>query len=143
MARYTTTIRSSLSPTEALARLADFSSAAEWDPGVASARRLDEGPAHVGSRVALVARVGRRSVPLTYEVVELVEGERVVHAAEARLYRSLDTITIAPHGDGALVTYDARLEGRGGFALAEPLLALALRRIGDRARAGLERYVNP
>ncbi len=143
MARYRTTIRSSLSPAEAFARLADFSSTASWDPGIDSARRLETGPVRVGSRVALVARVGRRSVPLTYEVTELVEGERVVHAAEARRYRSIDTITFAPHGDGAVVTYDARLEGRGGFALAEPLLALALRRIGDRARAGLERFVNP
>lgn len=143
MARYTTTIRSSLPPAEALARLADFSSAATWDPGVASARRLDEGPVRVGSRVALVARVGRRSVPLTYEVTELVAPERVVQVAEAPRFRSIDTINFAPHGDGALVTYDARLEGRGGFALAEPLLALVFRRIGTRARAGLERFLNP
>lgn len=143
MAHYRTTLRSTLSPEAAFALLADFSSAAAWDPGVESARRLDEGPVRVGSRVELVARFGRRRIPLVYAVRELEEGARVVHAAEAPLFRSIDTITIAPHGDGALVTYDARLEGKGGFALAEPLLSLAFRRIGDRARDGLSRALNP
>ena len=43
MAHFVTTIGSPGSPEEVFEYLADFSSAAEWDPGVARAERLDEG----------------------------------------------------------------------------------------------------
>jgi hypothetical protein len=38
--------------------------------------------------------------------------------------------------------YDADLRGRGAFRLANPLLALVFRRIGDRARGGLQEALN-
>jgi len=44
-----------------------------------------------------------------------------------------------PTDVGSVVTYDADLRVRGLFRLADPLLALAFRRIGDRARDGLVR----
>ena len=53
MARYRTTIESSLPPDVAFAELADFSSAERWDPGVISARRVDNGELGLGSRFHL------------------------------------------------------------------------------------------
>jgi hypothetical protein len=40
-------------------------------------------------------------------------------------------------GRGTRVTYDADLSLKGPLRLADPLLALAFRRVGDRARDGL------
>lgn len=143
MARYQTSIPSSLSVEQAFSYLADFSSTQEWDPGVVVARRVDEGPVTVGSRVALTAKFARRGVPLVYEVRELQAPSKVVHVAESRLFRSIDTVSVIPHGEGSLVNYDARLECRGLFVLAAPLVALTFRRVGERARSGLARALNP
>jgi len=59
--------------------------------------------------------------------------------------RSVDEVRVDPASDppseGAVVTYDARLEPRGMLRLADPLLGLAFRRIGDRAAAGLRRVL--
>ena len=64
MARYTTTIRTTLAPSEAFAYMADFSNARFWDPSVSAARREGEGPVGSGSRFHLVARfAGRESIP--------------------------------------------------------------------------------
>jgi len=153
MARYTTTISSSLSPEAAFAELADFSSAQRWDPGVVSAVRIDdgevddgeidEGPLRVGSRFHLVARFGGRDVPLDYEIVELEPPRKVTFRAENRTVVSRDTITFEPRGGtgstvtGSTVTYDADLRLKGLLRLADPVFALMFRRIGDRARDGL------
>jgi len=59
--------------------------------------------------------------------------------ADAPAVRSVDEITVVPTDDGSEVTYEADLRSQGLFRLADPLLGLAFRRIGDRARDGLAR----
>ena len=46
-------------------------------------------------------------------------------------------MTFEDFGGGTLISYEAKLTLRGPFTLADPLLALAFRRIGERALAGL------
>ena len=50
-----------------------------------------------------------------------------------------DTITVKPNdsGSGSVVTYDAVLKLKGPLALADPLLSLSFKKIGDRAGVGL------
>jgi len=49
MALYTTSIDSSLSPSEAFAYMAAFENVAQWDPGVVEAQRLERtGPPRHG-----------------------------------------------------------------------------------------------
>lgn len=143
MARYRTTIHSRLSPEEAFAYLADFSHSATWDPGVIEARRLEEGPVREGSRFALVASFAGRRVPLEYAVASFDPPRRVVFAAESGLFRSLDTISFVADGDGTQVTYDALLEPKGALRLLGWALALTFKGVGDRARDGLRRALNP
>ncbi|HET7379516.1 MAG TPA: hypothetical protein VFJ24_05715 [Gaiellales bacterium] len=50
---------------------------------------------------------------------------------------SLDRITVAPWDGGSRLTYDATLTPKGAIRLAGPLLALAFRRVGQRALTGL------
>ena len=137
MARYSAVIQSVSDPVSTFGYLSRFDRAVEWDPGVAEAEMLTSEPIARGSRFRLVARFVGRSVPLEYEVVEFRAPERLVLHAETGLINSTDTITFEPDGSGTVVTYDAVLDGKGFARLADPLLALAFRRIGDRAVAGL------
>jgi uncharacterized protein YndB with AHSA1/START domain len=138
MACYRTTVTSPESPVGVFDYLADFSSAAEWDPGVSEARSLTPEPLRAGARFHLVANFLGRRVPLEYRTVEIDPPHRVVLRAESGSAVSEDTITVrALPGSGSEVTYDARLEPRGALRLAGPVLGLLFRRIGDRARAGL------
>ena len=76
MARYTTTIESSLSPDEAFAYMADFSHAQEWDPSVAEAKRVgDVGP---DAAFDLVVRFGGRKLPMRYETAAFDAAQRRV-----------------------------------------------------------------
>jgi hypothetical protein len=136
VAHYRTTIASTMTPADALAYLAEFTSAAIWDPSVILARGLDEGPVAVGARFLIVSRVNGRDVPLEYEIVALDDARVVLRAESARL-TGVDTITVEPAPSGSSVTYDADLALIGAARLLDPLLALVFRRMAGRAADGL------
>ncbi len=139
MARYTTTVQTDAPVDATFQYLADFSNVREWDPGVTEASRIDDGPLRVGSRFLVHAVAGSRVFPLRYEISELSAPDRVVLTAENSSIRSIDTMSFTSSGSGTSVTYDARLETRGLAKLVEPIMRVAFRRIGDRARDGLQR----
>ncbi len=143
MARYTTTIDSSLPPADAFAYMADFSNTRDWDPSVTRADRPADGPIGVGSRFDLVTRFGGRDVPLTYVVVAYEPPAKVVLEAVAAGFTSRDTISVEPAGDGSRVTYDAVLTFRGPRRILEPVMQLLFKRVGDRARDGMRAALNP
>lgn len=143
MPHYRTIIASSLQPEAAFAELADFSSSERWDPGVTSARRLDDGPLGVGSRFEVISHFAGRDVPLVYELVEFEPDRRLVLRAESDTLVGLDTITFEPSDGGSSVTYDADLRLKGFLRLLDPVLGIAFRRIGDRARDGLRQTLRP
>lgn len=79
-----------------------------------------------------------RDLTLRYKTVAIDPYRRIEVVAETSALRSVDVITVENSIDGGcIVTYDADLVFRGAFAIANPLLGLAFRRIGDRAAAGL------
>ena len=123
---------------EAFAYLSRFSSTAEWDPGISSARMVTPDPVALGSVFALDAVFLGNTVPLRYEITEFDPPNRVVLTAENASVRSTDAITFSadPSG-GTAVEYDADLALKGLARLAAPIFALAFRRIGDRASDGL------
>jgi dehydrogenase/reductase SDR family member 12 len=139
MAHYTGTVTTSRPPEEVFDYLANFSTVAEWDPGVKDAYPVNSGGARHGARFQVIARFLGRDVPLTYRTVELDRPRRVVLQAANEKVVSSDTISFDPlPGGGTTVTYDADLQLRGPLRVAELPMRLAFRRIGDRARAGLE-----
>jgi NAD(P)-dependent dehydrogenase (short-subunit alcohol dehydrogenase family) len=143
MAHYRGTVLSTRSAEDTFDYLAEFSNAAEWDPGVAGSRRLDDGPVGPDSSFRLEVRVGPRAVPLTYRVVAYERPHRVVLLGETGTLRSEDTVTVVSDGRGrSILTYDAELELLGPLAPLTPLLALPFRRIGDRGLAGLRRVLS-
>lgn len=137
MARYVTTIETPCSPEDAFAYMADVRNFAAWDPGVRRVALVPgEGPGP-GTAYDLDVRAGSATMTLRYEVVEWDPPRRLVLRAETGTLRSVDEIRVEPSETGATVTYDAELTLRRVARLANPLLAVAFRRIGDRAARGL------
>ena len=143
MARYVTTIPSTLPQVEAFAYMADFANARLWDPSVSEARRVGEAPLGVGFAFDLVARFGGRDVPLRYEIVEYDAPRRVVLEARRPGFVSRDTITVEPAGDGSIVHYDATLAFGGVGRLLDPVMQRVFDRVGARATIGLRTALNP
>jgi len=117
--------------------LSDFTTTAEWDPGVVEAERLSELPIAEGTEFRLLARFLGRENPLIYRVVEYDQPKAFTVRGENASVVSLDRITFEPAGEGTRITYDAKLMLKGPLRLADPLLGLAFKRVGDRALAGL------
>ncbi|HLI44925.1 MAG TPA: SRPBCC family protein [Acidimicrobiales bacterium] len=141
MAHIVRTVRTAWSPELAFAYMADFSHAAEWDPGVAAARREDDGEVALGSVFELMIRVGGRRFPLRYEVTHFAPPQ-VTFTARSFALESVDTVTVTDRGGETEVRYDARIHLRGLLRIADPLLALGFRGVADRAIAGLERRLS-
>jgi len=138
MARYAATLESPRAQEDVFAYLSDFSTTQEWDPGVAEARRLDEGPIAVGSRFNVVAEFMGRKTPLVYVVVAYDAPHSITLRGDNATVISLDTIAFEPTAAGGTrVSYDADLKLKGPLAIGDPLLKLVFNRIGDRAVAGL------
>ena len=138
MARYQTRVRSLWTARRAFEYLCDLEHFADWDPGVRRATLVAGSAPGLGAAYDVTVRAMGRDLTLRYETVDFDPPRRVeVHADTATL-RSSDVITVGDNpGGGCVVTYDAALSLKGLLRLADPLLGLAFRRIGDRAAAGL------
>lgn len=123
--------------------VADFSTTAQWDPGIAEARRIGEGMIGVGTRFRVISRFLGREVELVYTIAEYERPTRVVLKGGNDEVRSVDTITFAATGEGTRIAYDARLSLKGIQRLADPALQVAFEVIGRRALAGLEAALDP
>jgi len=138
VATYRTSLSSPRPPADVFAYLARFSNAVGWDPGVVAAEDRSAGPPARGSAYRLVVRFLGLPVPLDYRIVEIDPPTRVVLQAENTVVRSTDVIEVAPApGGGSTIDYQASLITKGLSAVLAPLVAVAFRRIGDRAAAGL------
>jgi carbon monoxide dehydrogenase subunit G len=123
----------------AFSYLADFSNSAIWDPGTATAKRLDPGPIRIGSRFALGVRMAGSVRPMTYEIVDLRPQREVVLQGEGSGVAATDTMTFTPIGSGTRIDYRADIRLRGWRRLLEPFVGATFERIAREAREGMER----
>lgn len=137
MAHYNASLDTQRPPERMFAYLSDFSTTAEWDPGVIEAERLGEEPVREGTEFRLLASFLGRKTPLTYRIVEYHPPSAVTFRGESPTVVSLDRITFEPSNGGTRITYDADLALKGALKLADPLLRVAFKRVGARALAGL------
>lgn len=144
MARYRTDVHSPMSTSEAFDAMARLERFVEWDPGIVRSRQLDGDGPGLGAAYELVVRSAGREIPMRYEIEKFRPGRSYLAVARTSTLESFDTVTVAadPSGSGSVVTYDADLRLRGPLRLFDPLLALAFGRIGDRAAAGLRRFLD-
>lgn len=143
MARYRATVDTSREREDVFAYLSDFSTTQEWDPGVVQAERLDDGPVGEGTEFHLVTEFLGRTTALTYRIVEYDPPHAVSFRGENATVISTDRISFEIAGGGTRVTYDADLVLKGPLRIADPLLGVVFRRLGDRALDGLEHRLAP
>jgi len=136
--RYRNEIEVAGEPAAVFAYLADFSNTAEWDPGIAEARRLTKAPTVLGSRFELIALFRGKAQRFEYVVTALV-GHRIELHGEGEKALSDDVVCVEPSDGGARVGYQAEIRLKGGYRVLEPLLSSTFRRMGDEALAGLVR----
>ena len=137
MARYVAIVESPRPAEEVFDYVADFSTNAQWDPGTVSAERVGGGGLGLGAEFRLVVSFLGRSTRLTYRIIEYDRPNVVTFRGENAAVVSVDRVTVEPLDRGTRLTYDAKLIPKGATKLAHPLLALAFRRVGDNAFAGL------
>ena len=122
---------------EVFAFTADFANAERWDPGVSSARRVGETPPGIGARYELMVKFGSSEVPMTYQITDWEDNRRVVLEGRGETIRAVDEIKFDASGSGTLVDYTADITFTNWMRYVTPLLAPALRRVGERALDGL------
>ena len=142
VARYVVHVHSPKSPDECFAYMADLSNFAEWDPGVGKVQQVEGDGA--GPDAAFDVWVNGIGAPLKlrYRISEYDPPNLLMARAKNHLLTSLDTITVVADGAGSTVTYDAELTLNGLLGLADPLLGLGFKMIGDRAAQGLVRALD-
>jgi carbon monoxide dehydrogenase subunit G len=123
---------------EVFAFIADFANSARWDPGVAEARNVTEGPVRVGTRYDLVVLFNDRRLPMTYEVIEYRPPDRVALRGYGSTVNALDDIRFEATPGGTRIRYTADLRLRGLLRVLEPLVRTRFEETGRRAMAGMK-----
>lgn len=95
-------------PLEVSHYLADFSTAAEWDPTTVSARRLDSGPVAAGSRFELRCKLPLGTTRVRYTLTGLEHGEYLTLSGESALFSVDDDIRLTACDGGCRIDYCAR-----------------------------------
>ena len=114
---------------EVAAYAAEPSNAPEWYANIDTVEWRTSPPAAIGSQVAFVARFLGRRLEYTYELVDLVPGERLVMRTAEGPFPMETTYTWRAAGPGATrMTLRNRGEPTGFSRLAAPFMSRAMRR---------------
>jgi uncharacterized membrane protein len=127
---------------EVAAYAADPTNAPQWYVNIKSVDWKTAPPVSVGSRLAFVAQFLGRRLEYTYEVVDLVPGERLVMRTAEGPFPMETTYTWEQAGDaGTLMTLRNRGEPSGFAKVAAPVMAAAMRRANRNDLAQLKRLL--
>jgi hypothetical protein len=118
--------------------VADFTTAAEWDPGIAESRRVNNGPPGVGATWDVVALLRGSRVPFRYQITEYLENQRIMLVGQGAKARSVDEIRFQPSAGGTRIDYRAELKMKGFSRITEPFLGGSVGALGAQALAGLK-----
>ena len=127
---------------EVAAYAADPAHAPQWYGNIESVTWRTDPPVRVGSRMDFVARFLGRKLAYTYEVVELVPGERLVMRTAQGPFPMETTYTWqAVDARHTRMTLRNRGEPAGFGKVAAPVLAAAMRRANDKDLATIKRVL--
>jgi uncharacterized protein YndB with AHSA1/START domain len=120
----------------------DPTNAPQWYANIASVRWQTGPPVRVGSRMDFVARFLGRTLAYTYEVVELVPGQRLVMRTGQGPFPMETTYTWQPvTSTRTRMTLRNRGEPAGFGRVAAPVLTAAMRRAAEKDLATLKRLL--
>jgi uncharacterized protein YndB with AHSA1/START domain len=130
-------------PVSAVAAYAmDPSNAPEWYNNIESVEWETPPPATVGSKVAFVARFLGRRLAYTYEVIDIVPGERLVMRTAQGPFPMETTYTWSPTADGGTrMTLRNRGEPAGFSRAMAPFMKPAMERTNRKDLANLRRIL--
>ena len=113
MPRLHETIETSLPAEDAFAFIADFANSQVWDPGVATAERIDPGPVGLGARYRVDVLLRGKVAPMEYRITTFEPSDRVVLTGEGSDVSAVDEIRFEPIPTGTRIDYtaDIRLGG--------------------------------
>ncbi|HSX66421.1 SRPBCC family protein [Nocardioides sp.] len=111
---------------EVAAYAGDPTNAPEWYVNIRSVEWQTEPPVRVGSRMAFVAQFLGRRLAYTYEVVELVPGERLVMETAEGPFPMQTTYTWVPEGTGTRMTLRNTGSPSGFARIAAPVMRRAM-----------------
>jgi hypothetical protein len=138
MAVTTVTRSTPATPEEAFDFIADFTTSQLWDPGIAEARRLDEGPIGLGSRFEVRYRAGLVKVPLVYEITRYERPGHLVLSTLGVAHHGEDDVHFSATSEGTHVVWNATFGLRGPGRLLDPLLQRGFPKVADKAGDGLK-----
>jgi hypothetical protein len=127
---------------EVAAYAADVDHTTEWYENIKAVEWKSEPPLRVGSRVAFVAHFLGRRLEYTYEIRELVEGERLVMSTEQGPFPMETTYAWSDAREGATrMTLRNRGEPAGFKRVAGTVMAGAMRRANRKDLERLKRIL--
>jgi carbon monoxide dehydrogenase subunit G len=135
-------IETALPIDETFAFVADFANSQIWDPGVATAHRIDAGPVGVGSRYRLGVRLGSRIAPMDYRITVFEPSTRVVLVGSGSGVSAVDEIRFERTDAGTRIDYTADIRLGGVLRLIQPFLGRAFTNLGRNAVDGMQRALD-
>jgi uncharacterized membrane protein len=127
---------------EVAAFAGDPSNAPRWYRNIKSVEWTTPPPIRVGSKLDFVAQFLGRRLAYTYEVTDLVPGERLVMRTAQGPFPMETTYTWEPAGDGKTrMTLRNRGEPAGFSSIAGQMMASAMRRANKKDLTALKRLL--
>ena len=136
-----TEIESGRPRADVAAYASDPANAPVWYENIESVEWRTPPPAAQGTRVAFVARFLGRRLAYTYEIAELVAGERLVMRTSEGPFPMETTYTWADAPDGTRMTLRNRGEPAGFARVGAPMMARSMRKANRKDLEQLKRLL--